>query len=105
MTIGPNMDQSWQPIILISLTEYPSGNAIHINLQSIEALTEYPEQPEIKSVPKDYDNPRSVSQVPRKALPAHTVIVGKSGAYHQVKESYEEIMRRAVVMMNEAIGR
>lgn len=100
MTIGPIMGQSWQPIIFVRLTEFPTGNEIHINLQSIEALTEYPEQP--GSTPKDYE--RSTTQVARRAVPAHTVIVGKSGAHHQVSESYEEIMRRAVVMMNKAVN-
>lgn len=97
MTLGPKMDQSWEPIVLVTLTAYPSGNEVNINLQSIEALETIPAQ--------DERPPSDEYLVNLPAVPEHTIVYGKSGTRYTVKESYGEIMRLAVELMNKAIGR
>lgn len=101
MTLGPVMNQSWQPIVFVELTEFPTGNTIRINLQSIESITEVPEVDVTKSPAfKGMNGPLKT----RPAEPAHTVVVSKSGVFYNVKESYDEIIRRSVKLMKMAVG-
>lgn len=95
------MNHTWEPIVFITLTEFPSGHELHLNVQSIEAIEEIPEVPETKTPALKGMNGPIKTRPPE---PAHTVVVSKSGVFYNVDESYNQIIDIAVSQLKKVHG-